>query len=32
MKIDLETLKIREIEAEVDRHSRTLKRKEDLAG
>ncbi|KAF2719959.1 hypothetical protein K431DRAFT_304770 [Polychaeton citri CBS 116435] len=32
LKLDLEKLKIREIQNEVDRHSRTLKRKEDLTG
>ncbi|EME79195.1 uncharacterized protein MYCFIDRAFT_50931 [Pseudocercospora fijiensis CIRAD86] len=32
MKLDLEKMKIKEIEVEVDRHSRSLKRKEDLEG
>ena len=30
--LDLEKLKIREIQEEVDRHSRILRRKEELAG
>lgn len=32
MKIDLEKLKIRDIQEEVDRHSRILKRDEELKG
>lgn len=32
MNLDLEKLKIREIQDEVDRHSRTLKREEELNG
>ncbi|KAF7195193.1 54S ribosomal protein L44, mitochondrial [Pseudocercospora fuligena] len=32
MKLDLDKMKIKEIQIEVDRHSRTLRRKEDLAG
>ena len=32
MDIDLEKMKIREIEREVDRHSRSLKRAEELSG
>lgn len=32
MNLDLEKMKIREIETEVDRHSRMLRRAEDLAG
>ena len=32
MQLDLEKLKIREIQEEVDRHSRILRRKEELAG
>ncbi|KAI5205493.1 hypothetical protein E4T42_00375 [Aureobasidium subglaciale] len=32
MNLDLETLKIKEIMTEVDRHSRMLGRKEELAG
>ncbi|KAK5135412.1 hypothetical protein LTR08_005354 [Meristemomyces frigidus] len=30
--IDLEKMKIKEIQTEVDRHSRTLKRQEELSG
>jgi large subunit ribosomal protein L53 len=32
MNLDLETLKIKDIMTEVDRHSRMLGRKEELAG
>lgn len=32
MKLDLDKMKIKEIQIEVDRHSRKLKRAEDLAG
>jgi len=32
MSIDLEKMKIREIQNEVDRHSRQLKRQEELNG
>lgn len=32
MVLDLEKLKIQEIQEEVDRHSRVLKRQEELAG
>ncbi|GAM82687.1 hypothetical protein ANO11243_006700 [Dothideomycetidae sp. 11243] len=32
MKLDIDTLKIRDIEREVDRHSRTLVRQEELNG
>lgn len=32
MNLDLEKMKIKEIQEEVDRHSRGLKRKEELAG
>lgn len=32
MNLDLEKMKIKEIEIEVDRHSRMLRRAEDLAG
>jgi len=32
MNLDLETLKIKDIMIEVDRHSRMLGRKEELAG
>lgn len=32
MKLDLDKMKIREIQAEVDRHSRMLKRQEELTG
>lgn len=32
MNLDLEKMKIREIQNEVDRHSRSLKREEELNG
>ena len=32
LKLDLEKMKIKDIALEVDRHSRMLKRKEELAG
>lgn len=32
MELDLEKMKIKEIQAEVDRHSRTLSRQEELKG
>jgi large subunit ribosomal protein L53 len=32
MNLDIETMKIRDIQIEVDRHSRGLKRAEDLSG
>lgn len=32
MQLDLEKLRIKDIETEVDRHSRSLRRAEDLAG
>jgi len=32
MKMDLEKMKLKDIQSEVDRHSRTLRRKEELAG
>lgn len=32
MKLDLQKMKIQEIEVEVDRHSRMLRRAEDLSG
>ncbi|KAK5172124.1 39S ribosomal protein L44, mitochondrial [Saxophila tyrrhenica] len=32
MSLDLEKMKIKEIQVEVDRHSRVLRRKEELAG
>ncbi|EMC95264.1 hypothetical protein BAUCODRAFT_123727 [Baudoinia panamericana UAMH 10762] len=32
MKLDLEKLKLKDIQVEVDRHSRLLKRQEELAG
>lgn len=32
MRLDLEKMKIKEIEQEVDRHSRGLRRAEELAG
>lgn len=32
MNLDLEKLKIKEIQSEVDRHSRQLKRQEELNG
>lgn len=32
MKLDIEKMKIKEIQAEVDRHSRVLRRAEDLSG
>lgn len=32
MKLDLETMKLKDIQTEVDRHSRTLRRQEELAG
>jgi len=32
MKLDLETLKIKDVMVEVDRHSRMLGRKEELTG
>lgn len=32
MQLDLETTKIRDIETEIARHSRTLRRKEELYG
>jgi len=32
MQLDLEKMKIKEIQEEVNRHSRTLRRKEELAG
>lgn len=32
MKLDIEKMKIKEIQTEVDRHSRVLRRAEDLSG
>lgn len=32
MKLDLDKMKIKEIQTEVDRHSRMLKRQEELTG
>ncbi|TKA23072.1 hypothetical protein B0A50_07389 [Salinomyces thailandicus] len=32
MDVDLEKMKLRDIQTEVDRHSRTLRRQEELAG
>lgn len=32
MELDLEKMKIKDIQEEVDRHSRVLRRKEELAG
>lgn len=32
MVLDLEKMKIKDIQEEVDRHSRTLRRQEELAG
>lgn len=32
MQLDLDKMKIKDIQTEVDRHSRTLRRQEELAG
>ncbi len=32
MSLDIEKMKIKDIQVEVDRHSRVLRRKEELAG